>query len=54
MAPHNEHDYHKQPRLFLSLVDTFAYIQKHDKQLLEQSGTENEDEELCNQSVYSD
>lgn len=38
MAPHNEHDYHKQPRLFLSLADTFDYIQRHDKQLMTRAG----------------
>lgn len=38
MAPHNEHDYHKQPRLFLSLADTFDYIQRHDRQLMTRSG----------------
>jgi len=37
MAQHNEHDYHRQPRLFLSLADTFEYIQRHDKQLMERS-----------------
>lgn len=34
-TPNNEHDYHRQPRLFLSLLDTFEYIQRHDKKLQE-------------------
>jgi hypothetical protein len=46
MSPHNEFEYHRQPLLFLSLVDTFAYIQKHDKQLMARVGIETEDEEL--------
>jgi len=32
-TPNNEHDYHRQPRLFLSLLDTFSYIHHHDKDL---------------------
>lgn len=34
----NTQHYHVQPRLFLSLRDTFAYIIKHDRQL--SAGTE--------------
>lgn len=45
MAPHNEHDYHKQPRLFLSLADTFWYIQRHDKDLMSRVGVANGAEE---------
>lgn len=33
MTPNNHTGYHRQPRLFLSLLDTFRYIQKHDKAL---------------------
>ncbi|MGN0555674.1 MAG: hypothetical protein ACI4LI_07220 [Candidatus Fimenecus sp.] len=29
MTPHKQ-DYHKQPRLFLSLADVFTYIERHD------------------------
>lgn len=36
-APHNEYDYHRQPRLFLSLADTFEYIRRHDKHLLDKA-----------------
>lgn len=25
--------YHKQPRIFLSFIDTFDYIKRHDEQL---------------------
>jgi hypothetical protein len=32
--PGNTEKYHVQPRLFLSLVDTFEYILRHDQQLL--------------------
>ncbi len=38
-APHNEYDYHRQPRLFLSLADTFYYIQRHDQHLLDKATT---------------
>ncbi len=31
-------DFHIQPRIFLSLHDTFAYIHKHDKALMQQIG----------------
>lgn len=31
--PGNEFYYHRQPRLFLSLLDTFEYIHRHDKDL---------------------
>lgn len=34
-APQNEFDYHRQPRLFLSLLDTFEYIQRHDQWLMD-------------------
>lgn len=33
-TPFNEFQYHRQPRLFLSLEDTFQYIQKHDSELM--------------------
>lgn len=33
-APDNEDDYHQQPRLFMSLQDTFEYIHQHDRKLL--------------------
>jgi len=36
-TPNNEYNYHRQPRLFLSLLDTFDYIQRHDKKLQERS-----------------
>ena len=32
--------YHKQPRIFLSLTDTFNYIQRHDQSLEEKLHTE--------------
>lgn len=32
----NEKNYHEQPRLFLSLADTFSYIKRHDEELLKQ------------------
>ena len=32
MTPH-EQEYHKQPRLFLSLADVFTYIERHDSVL---------------------
>ncbi len=32
--PDGEQLYHRQPRLFLSLLDAFAYIQRHDRQLM--------------------
>ena len=34
-TPDNPLLYHRQPRLFLSLADTFAYIKRHDRKLLE-------------------
>ncbi len=37
-TPGDAQHYHVQPRLFLSLRDTFAYIIKHDRQL--SAGTE--------------
>lgn len=33
MTPNNQTSYHRQPRLFLSLQDTYRYIKKHDKEL---------------------
>lgn len=36
-TPNNEHDYHRQPRLFLSLLDTFEYIQRHDRKLMDRT-----------------
>lgn len=36
-TPDNKHYYHRQPRLFLSLQDTFEYIQRHDQALLTRS-----------------
>lgn len=35
-TPDNPLLYHRQPRLFLSLADTFAYIKRHDRKLLDQ------------------
>ena len=32
-VPDNENLYHRQPRLFLSLLDAFQYIQRHDQTL---------------------
>lgn len=37
-TPGNDHCYHRQPRLFLSLADTFAYIKTHDQKLMDRSG----------------
>lgn len=37
VAPKNEYDYHRQPRLFLSLADTFEYIERHDQKLRERT-----------------
>lgn len=37
-APDNAYDYHRQPRLFLSLLDIFAYIQRHDQKLIQRVG----------------
>lgn len=34
-TPDNPLLYHRQPRLFLSLADTFAYIKRHDRKLLD-------------------
>lgn len=34
-TPNGKH-YHEQPRLFLSLADTFSYIKRHDEELLKQ------------------
>ena len=34
-TPDNPLLYHRQPRLFLSLADTFDYIKRHDRKLLE-------------------
>jgi methylphosphotriester-DNA--protein-cysteine methyltransferase len=31
-----ENEYHEQPRLFLSFVDLFSYIKRHDEKLMEQ------------------
>ena len=36
-------DYHVQPRLFLSLQDTFDYILRHDRSLLAQQGLSGEE-----------
>ena len=38
LTPNNDRDYHRQPRLFLSLLDTFAYIHRHDRSLIDRSG----------------
>lgn len=35
--PENEHYYHRQPRLFLSLLDTFEYIERHDRKLMDRT-----------------
>ena len=35
-TPDNPLLYHRQPRLFLSLADTFSYIKRHDRKLLDQ------------------
>lgn len=37
MTPNNRKGYHRQPRLFLSLKDTFDYILQHDKTLEKES-----------------
>lgn len=34
-TPDNPLLYHRQPRLFLSLADTFSYIKRHDRKLLD-------------------
>jgi len=39
-TPDNDRIYHRQPRLFLSLADTFSYIHHHDKQLQDRSCSE--------------
>jgi len=36
VTPDCERGYHKQPRIFLSLEDTFNYIHRHDHKLIEQ------------------
>ena len=33
MTPQNETTYHRQPRIFLSMVDAFLYIKRHDEAL---------------------
>lgn len=33
-TPNNTTSFHRQPRLFLSLLDTFSYIQRHDQNLI--------------------
>lgn len=38
--PENTEDYHVQPRLFLSLRDTFDYILRHDYALIKEAGVE--------------
>ena len=30
----NQEEYHRQPRLFFSFLDTFYYIKRHDDSLL--------------------
>ena len=37
-TPDNENYYHRQPRLFLSLLDAFLYIHRHDKNLMRGRG----------------
>ena len=37
-TPGNYYCYHRQPRLFLSLADTFAYIKSHDQSLMDRFG----------------
>lgn len=37
-TPHNDWNYHRQPRLFLSLLDTFDYILRHDRKLYDSQG----------------
>lgn len=39
-TPHNENQYHRQPRLFLSLKDAFSYIERHDRTLEENNKKE--------------
>lgn len=34
MTPNNREDFHKQPKIFLSLIDAFSYIQRHDQALM--------------------
>ena len=38
-TPGNDWNYHRQPRLFLSLLDAFDYILRHDKKLYDPHGT---------------
>ena len=45
-------DYHKQPRLLLSLSDTFWYIYRHDKDLLERQPTVDDMDDLMEQIDY--
>ena len=42
-------DYHKQPRLLLSLSDTFWYIYRHDRQLLERQPAIDDMDDLLRQ-----
>lgn len=37
-TPGNDWNYHRQPRLFLSLLDAFDYILRHDKKLYDPHG----------------
>lgn len=38
--------FHRQPRVFLSLYDTFAYIRRHDQRIMEQPQGEAEEDKL--------
>ena len=38
----NDGEFHRQPRLFLSLIDTFFYIERHDKTLMEKQNDDNQ------------
>ena len=45
MRPDCEY-YHRQPRLFLSLLDIFEYVSRHDEKLIERT-TEQQDHVVC-------
>lgn len=48
--PGNKKKFHTQPRLFLSLQDTFDYIMRHDSQLIEEMVTKDERKEELSMS----
>jgi len=47
MTPNEERGYHRQPRIFLSLVDTFNYIHRHDRVIQERSFADSESAEVA-------